>query len=112
MPYLKIQTNAVISNKSELLKKLSTAASGGIGKPETWIMTALSSVENMTFGGTEEPAAFLECKSIGLGKEQTKDLSALLCSFCKTELGVPEERVYIEFSSAEGIMWGWNGGTF
>ena len=66
----------------------------------------------MTFGGTEEPAVFIECKSIGLKKGQTAGLSALLCSFCKEELKVPEDRVYIEFSSAEGVMWGWDGRTF
>ena len=112
MPYLKIQTNAEVSNKADLLKKLSSAASKGIGKPETYIMTALSQVDGMTFGGSSDPSVFLECKSIGLKADQTAGLSALLCSFCKEELNVPEDRVYIEFSSAEGVMWGWNGRTF
>ncbi len=112
MPYIKIQTNAETLNKSELLKKLSRVASGGIGKPEMYIMTALSQVDEMTFGGTSDPSVFLECKSIGLKADQTAGLSALLCSFCKGELNVPEDRVYIEFSSAEGVMWGWNGRTF
>ncbi len=112
MPYIKIQTNAEVTNKQELLKKLSTVASEGIGKPETYIMTAFSYVEAMTFGGNSEPAVFLECKSIGLKEEQTAGLSALLCSFCKNELNVPEDRVYIEFSSAKGVMWGWDGRTF
>lgn len=112
MPYLKIQTNAEVVNKQELLKKLSKAASDGIGKPEAYIMTAYSSVQAMTFGGNSEPAVFLECKSFGLKEEQTADLSAILCSFCQDELGVPKDRVYIEFSSAEGVMWGWDGRTF
>jgi len=112
MPYLKIQTNAEVSNKQDLLEKLSKVASVGIGKPETYIMTAFSHTEAMTFGGSSEPAVFLECKSIGLKEEQTAELSALLCSFCKNELNVPENRVYIEFSSAKGVMWGWDGRTF
>lgn len=112
MPYVKIQTNASVSDQAELLKKLSAAAAEGIGKPETYIMTAFSSVESMTFGGTSEPAVFIECKSIGLKEEQTAGLSALLCSFCKDELNVPENRVYIEFASAKGVMWGWDGRTF
>jgi phenylpyruvate tautomerase len=112
MPYIKIQTNAEVGNKTELLKKLSRLSSEGIGKPESYIMTALSRVDEMTFDGTNDPVAFLECKSIGLKKDQTADLSDLLCAFCKTELNVPVNRVYIEFSSAEGVMWGWNGRTF
>ncbi|MFP4268671.1 MAG: phenylpyruvate tautomerase MIF-related protein [Spirochaetaceae bacterium] len=39
-------------------------------------------------------------------------MSAALCEFCEQELGVSEDRVYIEFASAEGSMWGWKGGTF
>ncbi|MEA1911168.1 MAG: phenylpyruvate tautomerase MIF-related protein [Spirochaetota bacterium] len=112
MPYLKIQTNAEVKDKQELLKKLSSAAASGIGKPEAYIMTAFSYMENMTFGGTEEPTVFIECKSIGLKEEQTAGLSALLCSFCKDELNVPVDRVYIEFASAKGIMWGFDGRTF
>jgi phenylpyruvate tautomerase len=112
MPYLKVQTNAMVNNKTELLQKLSKVASKEIGKPETYIMTALSMIEVMTFGGNDEPAVFLECKSIGLKQEQTAGLSSVLCSFCKEELNVPENRVYIEFSSAEGVMWGWDGRTF
>lgn len=112
MPYIKIQTNAELTDKQELLKNLSSVASEGIGKPETYIMTALSSLEAMTFGGSSKPAVFIECKSIGLKEDQTARLSALLCSFCKDELNVPEDRIYIEFSSAKGIMWGWDGKTF
>lgn len=112
MPYIKIQTNVEVADKQELLKKLSSAASSGIGKPETYIMTAFSLVEAMTFGGTTEPAVFIECKSIGLKEDQTAELSNLLCSFCKDELNVPKDRVYIEFSSALGVMWGWDGRTF
>ena len=112
MPYIKIQTNAVVSDKADLLKKLSLAASGGLGKPESYIMTALSLADSMTFAGTPEAAAFIECKSIGLKKDQTAGLSSVLCSFCKDELNVPVDRVYIEFSSAEGVMWGWDGRTF
>ncbi|MDB9356503.1 phenylpyruvate tautomerase MIF-related protein, partial [Nodularia spumigena CS-587/03] len=27
-------------------------------------------------------------------------------------LGVPENRIYIEFADAQATMWGWNGATF
>jgi len=29
-----------------------------------------------------------------------------------SELGLPADRVYIEFADAPRSMWGWNGGTF
>lgn len=112
MPYLKIETSADVSNPDAMLKKLSSAASKAIGKPEMYIMTSFAPVANMTFGGSGDNAVFIECKSIGLGKSQTSGLASFLCDFCKDELGVPQDRVYIEFANAEGAMWGWNGGTF
>ncbi len=59
-----------------------------------------------------EPAVFMECKSIGLKKDQTAELSSVLCLFCKEELNVPGDRVYIQFVSVEGALWGWDSRTF
>jgi hypothetical protein len=75
-------------------------------------MTAVSDKADMTFGGSDAPLAFIECKSIGLSETQTKGLIASLCSFCEGEFGIPQNRVYIEFAAARGSMWGWKGGTF
>ncbi len=112
MPLVRVQTNAEVKSSSDLLARLSKRAAGEIGKPEDYVMTALDSHVPMTFGGSSEPLAFIECKSIGLSESQTEGLSAALCSFCEEELGVAKDRVYIEFASAKGSMWGWRGGTF
>ena len=112
MPFLKIQTNKEISDSSESLKKLSSFTAEILGKPQTYVMTSLESNLPMTFGGSDNPLAFIECKSIGLSESQTTSLSNSLCSFCEKEFGIPRERIYIEFSSAKGNMWGWNCGTF
>ncbi len=112
MPFIRIHTNIEVPESSAILKKLSELSAEKIGKPEAYVMTALEEKAPMTFGGSEEPLAFIECKSIGLGETQTKSLSASLCSFCEKELGIPQNRVYIEFAGARGSMWGWKGGTF
>ena len=104
MPYLKIQTNETPENPELFLKKLSSLAAEEIGKPESYIMTSYDNVKHMTFSGTTEPAVFIECKSIGLRKDITAGLSSSLCAFCKEELNIPEDRIYIEFSNAEGAM--------
>ena len=31
---------------------------------------------------------------------------------CPLGLVFPQQRIYIEFTNADGAMWGWNGGTF
>jgi hypothetical protein len=43
---------------------------------------------------------------------QVKSLSKALCQELCAGLGVPAERIYIEFTNADGALWGWNGGTF
>ena len=112
MPFVQIRTNLEINNETDLLSKISARAAKEIGKPESYVMASLAPKMKMSFGGTEEPAAFIECKSIGLSTGQTEGISAGLCDLCEQELGISKDRVYIEFSSAEGKMWGWKGGTF
>ncbi|MCW4293115.1 MAG: phenylpyruvate tautomerase MIF-related protein [Candidatus Thiodiazotropha taylori] len=51
-------------------------------------------------------------KSIGLPVDRTGDFSKLLCLLMQKQLQISEERVYIEFSSAERHLWGWNSATF
>ena len=112
MPFIRVHTNIEVPEPMEVLKKLSAISAEKIGKPESYVMTAVTDKANMTFGGSDAPLAFIECKSIGLSETQTKGLSASLCSFCEGELGIPQNRVYVEFAGARGSMWGWKGGTF
>lgn len=112
MPMIKIQTSSAIEDSSSVLKKLSSLAADVVGKPESYIMTSLEANVPMTFAGSCDPAAYIECLSIGLGDSDTKSLSAFLCTFCENELGVSRARVYIAFSGPKGSMWGWNGSTF
>ena len=45
-------------------------------------------------------------------RQEAARLSAALCDLLGQELGVPRDRIYIEFSNASGPLWGWNGATF
>jgi len=112
MPYVRIQTNQSVPEPKMLLSKLSSEAAKAIGKPESYVQTALDDGLEMTFGGSDDPTVFMECKSIGLSESQTADISAALSRFCIDELSVPSDRIYIEFTGASGRMWGWKGGTF
>lgn len=112
MPFVKIETNVPVQDPALLSKKLSELSAKALGKPETYVMTACIQNTAMSFAGTDKPMAFMECKSIGLSGSQTAGISAELCAFCETELGIPKNRVYIEFFNADGGFWGWNGATF
>ena len=114
MPLLKIQTNVVLAADAgkSLVADISRALVALLGKPERYVMVSLESNAIMAFGGDSSPLAYLEMKSVGLPQGSTTALSKALCELMKTKLGVPVDRIYIEFVDAQGAMWGWNGGTF
>jgi hypothetical protein len=39
-------------------------------------------------------------------------MSQKICSYIEEELGVPPDRVFIDFRDLERNMFGWNGKTF
>jgi phenylpyruvate tautomerase PptA (4-oxalocrotonate tautomerase family) len=112
MPVLHIHTNTHISDKSDFLKQTSSAVAAALSKPESYVMILLSDDKAMSFAGVEEPTAFLELKSLGLSDSQTKAISHSLCTFLEQQLHIDASRVYIEFSSPERAMFGWNKSTF
>jgi phenylpyruvate tautomerase len=115
MPLIKIQSS--VSPSEATVKSLLTSLSGSLakhlGKPESYVMTAFESDATMTFGGTFDPACYVEIKSIGsMSPDQTKAMSRDFCNQISDELAVPVNRIYLEFADAKGYMWGWNGSTF
>ena len=112
MPLLKLQTSSEISNEDKLMESLSAAVSDVTGKPEQYIMIAL---EKGTFmmGSKKAVAAFAEVRGIGgINREINKKLSERICSIINEELGIPAERIYINFFDIPASNWGWNSSTF
>ena len=114
MPLLKIQTNREIAAdvKQAAIKAASELVASNIGKSERYVMVAFEPTQPMVFAGSDNPCAYLELKSIGLTEDKAKSLSIVLCEFVDSQLGIPADRVYIEFADAPRAMWGWNRSTF
>lgn len=114
MPYISIETNQSIDETvaDKFASKVSAFASEIIGKPEQWVMVAIKPGTMMVYNGSHDPVAFVELKSIGLPEEKCTDFSRQICDFLSTELGIPPERVYIEFKDLQRALFGWNGKTF
>ncbi len=114
MPTLKIHTNVSVSaaDRSQLLASASRTVAELLGKPERYVMVLLEPPAAMAFAGTEQPAAYLELKSLALPEDQTAALSAALTQWVSTWLKVSADRLYIEFSSPPRHLFGFNGGTF
>ncbi|WP_455220430.1 phenylpyruvate tautomerase MIF-related protein [Kaarinaea lacus] len=114
MPYLAIQTNQKLSDEQSaaLLQKMSQTVSEILGKPESYIMVAIQDALPMLFAGKPDPVAYLQLKSLGLPESSTAEFSRALCDLINKELGIAQDRIYIEFSAPERHMWGWNNKTF
>ncbi len=114
MPLLTIQTNKAVdpATAKTLIGDASAAVADLLGKPERYVMVSLEHNPAMLFGGSDDPLAYLELKSIGLPESQTADLSRNLADLLNKALDLPADRIYIEFADAPRNMWGWNGGTF
>lgn len=114
MPSLSISTNVALEgfNTSEILSEISKSVAKIIGKPEAYVMVQLKGSVAISFGGTEEPAAYGELVSIGgLGSDTNKKLSAAIATALE-KITVPKSRFYIKFYDVKRSDFGWNGTTF
>lgn len=75
-------------------------------------MVILEPTPSMCFAGDIAPLAYLELKSLGLPEAQTPELSAALCGLLQDTVGIPPDRVYIEFASPPRHLFGFNASTF
>jgi len=114
MPLIRVTTNQSISAEAQtaFLRQLSAATAAMLGKPESYVMAIFNEQPQMLFAGSAEPLAYVELKSLGLPENNTADYSARLCSLIGEQLGIPPERIYIEFSAPARHMWGWSVRTF
>ncbi len=112
MPYLTVTSNSLLDTASDQLKMLSKAVAESLEKPESYVMINVQHNPDMMLAGKKDPLAYCELKSLGLHPEQTAMLSEKLCSCLHKLFGISTSRIYIEFSSPERCMWGWNNKTF
>jgi phenylpyruvate tautomerase PptA (4-oxalocrotonate tautomerase family) len=114
MPLLRITTNQPVDDEQlkAVLKIASATVAEMLGKPERYVMVDFVHNPHMIFSGSSATTAYLELKSIGLPEDRTGDFSKMLCQLMQQQMQIPEERIYIEFSSAERHLWGWNAATF
>jgi len=114
MPLLHLTTNLELHRESEqtAAAELSGLVSHLLGKPESYVMTLVQGGQTMTFGGNDEPCAYLQLKSLGLPEARTGEFSAALCDQVQKTLGIETARIYIEFASPARHMWGWDRTTF
>ncbi len=112
MPLLEITTNTKIDNSQRFAEQASSLTAEMLGKPESYVMVKIHPEQMLIFAGSDEPAAHVKLKSLGLPEDKTADLSASICAFINEQLDIDSARIYIEFSNPERHMWGWDKRTF
>src|SRR5215831_18831909 len=111
MPLLKLETTVAISEDKlrTLLTSLSKAVAETIGKPEQYVMVTISQAV-MAMSGTLGNAAFVDIRSIGgLSSGVNRKLSEQISKLLNDSLGIPSDRVYLNFADVDAANWGWNG---
>jgi len=116
MPLLNLFSSAQApdeSARSQMLRSFSSLLAKELGKPERYVMVGLAPRMDMSFAGSREPACYAELKNVGrLSADKVEKLSAILCDAIAKALALPRDRIYIEFTNADGALWGFDGGTF
>ena len=114
MPLLKLETTVALADdkRKALLASLSKIVAGTIGKPEQYVMVTIAPAA-MLMSGKAGDAAFVDIRSIGgLNGSVNRQLAQEVCAALKESLGVPPDRVYLNFTDVPAANWAWNGDTF
>lgn len=113
MPYFSIETNKQIDESVNLIlmKKATKFLAEMMGKPEHVIMVTIKPGMPYVFGGTDDPAAFVQIKAVSLEKDKCSEFSKKVCEFIDSEISIPKNRIFIEFIDIDARIFGWNGST-
>lgn len=114
MPTLQISTNVPKEKVTpEVLTTLSKMVAEMLGKSESYCMVHVIPDQLMTFGGTSDPcAAVLFCSLGKLGVEENKTYAAKLYPYLEKTLGIPPDRMYMNFHDLKTSEVGYKGTTF
>ena len=66
MPLLEIFTNTVVDNEQVIATKASKLVTEILNKPESYVMVRVQTEQSLLFAGSNEPAALVQLKSLGL----------------------------------------------
>lgn len=112
MPLLEITTNATVEDEQAFAEQASGFVAELLGKPESYVMIRLQTEQTLLFAGSDEAAALVTLKSLGLPEDSTAEFSSSICDFIQSVTGISSARIYIEFSAPQRHMWGWDKKTF
>jgi phenylpyruvate tautomerase PptA (4-oxalocrotonate tautomerase family) len=114
MPFINARTTCPVTAEEE--KKIKTDLGQAIrilpGKSEQWLMVGFEPSFHLWFqGNQDQDSAFIEVKIYGEATPSDYDrLTARITEIFHSELGIPANRIYVEYEETEN--WGFDGADF
>ena len=96
MPLLELTTNTSIDDCQHIAQQASKLTAEILGKPESYVMVKIQPEQALIFAGTDEPAAHVKLKSLGLAEDSTGDFSEKICSFISSQFDINACAVYVQ----------------
>ncbi|BFZ18563.1 hypothetical protein BsWGS_21602 [Bradybaena similaris] len=114
MPTFSIATNLKREQiPDDFISEVSKLIASELGKPESYVLIQVNPDQLMSFGGSEEPCANISLSSIGVvGPDKNKKLAPKLSKFIEQNLGIKQNRFYINIFDTPRSDCVWNGSTF
>lgn len=114
MPILTINTNVKASEvPSDFKSKATDLVAKSLSKPSSYIAVHVNPGQDISFGGSDEPAALCDLISIGsLSVESNKKHSKAIMEFLESALKVKSSRTYISFKNEDKANVGFQKTTF
>lgn len=114
MPVLTVCTNVAAAKvPADFKAKATDVLAKSLGKPASYIAIHILADQDISFGGTTEPAALCTLMSIGaLGEELNKKHSKVIMDLLGKSLNIDPARSYITFQNENKANVGYDGTTF
>jgi len=113
MPFIDSKITVKVSEeKREKIKAELGKAAAIIGKPESFLMVGIEDEYCLYFAGEKlEKGAYVSVDVFGSVSSAAADkMTAKICEIYETELGIPGNKIYVEYRGTGD--WGWNGRNF
>tara|TARA_Y100001968_G_scaffold270991_1_gene262403 strand:+ start:2962 stop:3297 length:336 start_codon:yes stop_codon:yes gene_type:complete len=110
MPLLNISTSEKIKDKNVFIKKCADFVGDLTKKSTVFVMVQINDSVPMYFSDSDEPCCYLQLKSIG--SLDPSSMAPLISEFISNEIGVPQNRIYINFEDVSASNWSCDGKTF
>ena len=113
MPIAIIQLAEKVTDeiKREIAKEAMKILSEILGKDIKWCSSQVyESIGGL--GGSINPSAFIDIRSIGALKGKQKDLSDKFCTMIESKTGIKGDKIYLNFTELTGENWGFNHKAF